>query len=184
MGPAAVVEYEIDADDHLRWVGSHWAPFASANDAPELAVPSAPGAIWIYFVEDEVRHLWQLIVSRVREEVPFVQVPFRCDAPAVRRWFAMTVIAGKGGVVAFRSELLREERRDTVAVLQRGARRDGALPAVRVCSWCNRAHDGDRWTAIEEVVRSRDLLGLELSPGITHGICESCAGSVLGTTDG
>jgi len=174
-----VLEYRIDRDDRLVLVGGDWASFAIANDDPDLATPDPARSIWSHVADDGVRHLWQMLVTRARDEVPVVRVPFRCDAPAARRWFEMTLTAGADGQVDFRSELRREERRTPVAVLDRQASRDVALPMVRICSWCCRAHEDGRWMAIEEVVRIRDLLGLESSPRLTHGICDRCTETLV-----
>lgn len=48
MVAPTVVDYQIDRDDHLVWVGPQWAPFALANDAPELATPAEPAKIWTH----------------------------------------------------------------------------------------------------------------------------------------
>lgn len=179
-GAGVVVEYCIDADDRVVAVGEDWATFARDNGAPELD-DGAPGlddsaadrTIWSYFDNDEVRDVWRLLVEQVRASQGVAQVPLRCDAPHMRRWFEMTVTAGPEGTVDFRSVLVFEEPRATVALLSGDVERDRDRPAVPVCSWCGDGHDGSGWRRIEDLVRELRLLE-DRVPAVDYGICPGC----------
>lgn len=173
-GAGTVVEYWIDAEDEVLVVGADWSSFARGNQAPELADTTPDRTLWSYFDGDEVRDLWRLLVARVRATRTAAQVPLRCDAPDMRRWFEVTITPGPDDVLLFRSTLVFEEPREPVELLDAFGRRDPDAAAVPVCSWCGDAHDGDRWRRIEDVVRERRLLEQELLPPICHGVCPTC----------
>ena len=175
IGPAMILEYRIDRADHLVSVNVDWETFAIDNDALDLATPSSDGPIWGYFAGDEVRFLWQALVQRVRAEQRPIRLPFRCDAPAARRWFTITVSAEPQDVVHFCSTLVREEPRDPVALLDRRTPRDPAAPPLRSCAWCGRYFDGSEWVPVESLLRDRAVLAAEVIPAVTHGICPACA---------
>ncbi|MFN7149381.1 MAG: hypothetical protein ACK4V6_07855 [Microthrixaceae bacterium] len=172
-GAGVVVEYCIDADDVVVAVGEDWSTFARENGAPELDALSPDRTIWSYFDNDEVRDVWRLLVEQVRATHGVAQVPLRCDAPHMRRWFEMTITAGPEGTVDFRSVLVFEEPRTTVALLSGGVARDPDRPAVPVCSWCGDGYDGSRWRQIEELVRELRLFEDQM-PSIDYGICPTC----------
>lgn len=168
------VEYCIDADDRLVAVNHAWDEFARENGAPQLVAPLAGRPIWQSFASGEVRELWRLLIGRVRHDRVEARVPFRCDAPGMRRWFEMTVTPGRHGTVSFRSVLVFEEPRPTVSLIDLRAERDAAGPAVEVCSLCSRAHDGARWSDLEDLMRRRRLLEAPQVPPVAYGVCPPC----------
>ena len=173
---ATAVEYCIDADDRLVAVNHAWDAFARDNGAPQLVAPLAGRPIWQSFASGEVRELWRLLIDRVRHEQVEARVPFRCDAPDMRRWFEMTITPGRHGTVSFRSALVFEEPRPTVSLIDLRAERDAAGPAVEVCSLCSRAHDGARWSDLEDLMRRRRLLEAPQVPPVAYGVCPACEG--------
>jgi len=172
-GSGSVVEYSIDADDIVITVDEDWAAFARENDAPELVELDPARTLWSYFDSEEVRDLWRLLIERVRAKQAQARVPLRCDAPHMRRWFEMTITPEPDNIVHFRSVLVFEQPRPTVSLLGPHTERDNEAPAVPVCSWCGKGHDGSRWREIEELVRDLRLLEI-LMPSITYGICPTC----------
>jgi len=169
-----VVEYWIDADDVVFAAGDGWVEFARDNDAPELVDLASGRTLWSHFNSDEVRDVWRAVVARVRALHAEATVPLRCDGPDTRRWFEMTITPGDNQTVRFRSVLVFEEPRTSVLLLEVHAELDGAAPAISVCSWCGKAHDGSQWVGIEELVRDRRLLEETIVPQVAYGICPSC----------
>lgn len=170
----AVVEYFIDADDVLVAVDDGWAAFARDNDAPELAEPSSNRQLWSYIDDDEVTELWKLLVEQVRAKHAEAHIPFRCDAPAMRRWFEMTVTPCHNGVVRFRSLNTFEQPRPAIPLLDLHAERDPTTPPIPLCSWCGQVHDGTRWMDLEDLVQEHRLLERARVPTISHGSCPTC----------
>ncbi|WP_442889153.1 hypothetical protein [Congregicoccus parvus] len=131
--------------------------------------------LWEFIEDRAVVALYRQIVRRVRGGRR-VRFRYRCDSPDARRLYRMEIRRTSDGPVEFVHELVHEEHRSRVEVLDRacGPRGDELL---RVCSWCERAALPDaRWVSIEEAVESLQLMQQEVMPKITHGICERCAG--------
>jgi len=174
--PGRETFYRLDREDVLRSVSGAWDDFARENDAPHLSGNGVVGrSIWDFITGDEVRHLSGILFSTVRERERPVSVPFRCDAPDIRRWMTLSIAPtsdSEGGIdISVRS--LNEERRVPVRILDVRAPR--SRNALRVCAWCKRARLGeDDWSEIEEAVERYGLFGSDEVPGITHGICTDC----------
>lgn len=173
-GSGGIVEYAIDADDVVVSLGRGWAEFASANEARELAGDATGRTLWSQIGDAELRDLWRTAVDRVRSVGAPVTVPFRCDGPAARRWFEMTVTPLADGGVHFRSELTFEMARPEVPMLGRTTPRDATLDAVAVCSWCAEASDGGEWLPVEELLVRQRLLEAVPAPAVSYGICPDC----------
>lgn len=173
--PATIVEYSIDEHDVVVGVGGQWADFATDNGAADLVTPSADRTLWSYFDQPEVRELWQMVVTHVRTHGALTRLPFRCDAPTARRWFEMTVEPGFDGGVHFRSELVFEEERAPIALLDAAVERDPDAEPTTVCTWCSRVGDhGVTWVDIDELLRSERLLERAALPPIVWAFCEPC----------
>lgn len=169
-----LIEYTIDEHDVVVAVGGEWAEFATDNGAADLVAPPTDRTLWSYFDQPEVAELWQMIVSHVRSHGAVSQLPFRCDAPQARRWFEMSVDRVPGGGVRFRSQLVFEEERAPVALLDAAAERDPDAEPVVVCAWCNRGNDEDQWIEIDKLLRARRMLERAAPPSVTWSICGAC----------
>lgn len=165
-------EYELDADDRIRSVGGAWQAFAHENDAPDLADAVLGTSIWRWIEGPEVRHLYEILFSGVRETGSRVRFPFRCDSPRLRRFMELDVAPVSHGGLRLRAVLTRVEPRKPVGLP--AARSDGPGAHLAICSWCNHVRVGaDRWLEIEEALRALRLL--EKPPhAITHTICPAC----------
>ena len=176
-----IVEYRIDRDDALVSVGGEWAAFALQNDGGHLVEPPLGISLWSCIDGHEVRALWQLLVARVRSGVE-VRVPFRCDAPTMRRWFEMTITPEADGGVRFRSTLDHDEPRLHVALahdLLAVTDPVHPMPPLEVCSWCERCREGNSWSEVEDVVAHLRLLGVQPTPAIAHSVCPACEGLIV-----
>ena len=174
VATGTVVEYRIDANDVVIDVGERWAEFARENGAPDIATGPSRRTLWSSFEGDEVRELWQLVVERARRLQARVEVPLRCDGPDARRWFRMEITPEADGRVHFRCELVFEEARPSVALLDVHTERDVGLEPVALCSWCGQGRHGAHWLDIEELVAAARLLERTAVPAISYGICATC----------
>lgn len=168
------VEYAIDRHDVVVAIGGDWDAFAESNEAPELAGSAARTPLWDSIADDQLRDLWRAAVDAVRATGRPASIPFRCDAPDVRRWYRMDLSPGDDGGVHFRSELTFEMERPALEVLRREVPRDDELPTVQVCSWCAKASNGAGWRPIEELLASARLLEADPPPPVSYGICPGC----------
>lgn len=171
--------YRIDRSDRICAVNEAWRKFALENDGAEIVAEKIIGAdLWSCIADASTCELYRRLTARVRGGQP-VQFQYRCDAPAVRRTFRMTIEARLDGEVEFASELLKSETRPAVALLDRRTPRNETF--VRICSWCQLvAVDREEWVPVEEAVERLRLFEAETLPALTHGMCAACGEKFLG----
>lgn len=168
--------YRTDADGRLVFVDEGWCDFARENGAPEYAVPEALyGRDLLSFIsEPTTLQIYSVLMQRVITDQQWVRLPFRCDAPGMRRWLALEMRPADGGV-EFRTRELRIEPRPIPALFDGGPGRSATM--VRMCSWCKQTEvEPERWAPVEEIVSRLRLFGEREVPEITHGICPTCVG--------
>lgn len=164
--------YRVNERDELIFVNDAWETFALANEGTGLASADVLQRPLFDFIADETtRLLYRDILRRVRAGYP-VQFPFRCDAPAQRRWHEMTIILTEPGIVEFTTCLLRSEDRAIPSLFLTSSTPSAML---RMCSWCKRVEMGNQqWVELEEAVRRLNLFEQMQLPQVTHGICNRC----------
>lgn len=169
----SVCTYDVDASGRISFVDEDWRAFAIANQALEYAsVATLYGRPLLSFIsEPTTRHIYALLMARVVDEQVTIRVPFRCDAPAMRRWYEMEMSPRPAGGVRFTSRVVRTEPRETLLHFDRAPA--GAL--VRMCSWCKTIDaGGGRWLKLELAVVQLGLFATADVPAVTHGICPPC----------
>ena len=168
-----VYTYKVNADDRIDHVSSDWLQFAQENNAPHLNTEAVIGQPIFQFVSnEETRHLYEMILDRVRTRGNEVVVPFRCDSPSVRRFMELEVSPGPHGQVQFQGRILREERRQPMPLLDSSINRDDDF--LKVCSWCKRVQAEGEWLEVELAVERLELFNRKRLPQISHGICDDC----------
>lgn len=169
---AGTIEYVIDRRDCLVSVNESWVEFARENTAPELATDVIGIEIWQFISNATVRQLYRHLLAAVRAGSTF-RIPFRCDAPGLRREMVLDMHPETDGAVAFRSELVSEVPQS--AAFPRPPK-DGL---VVVCGWCARVHVDAEWLSTERAIDRLGLFQESYSPPMTHGICGECHTSVF-----
>lgn len=164
--------YEVDDRDRIVAFGSEWLAFAEGNGGEGLEPAALLGRPLFEFIADAtVRDVYRAVLAKARSGRP-VRFRFRCDAPAWRRDFEMSVAATSPTRVTFISTLLRETARPALPVF--GAA-PGSAALVRMCSWCHAiAAQSDDWQPLEAAIDSLRLLEPDRHTGVTHGICPAC----------
>lgn len=165
--------HRIDADDRICFVNDAWLAFAGENGWRVSADAVLGSRIMAHIGDAETRHVYALLVDRIRKAGHPVQFQYRCDSPGMRRFMEMTMIRRQPGQIEFRSRVLRLERRNPIRVL------DAALPRSRercllLCSWCKAVQVQTAWLALEEAVQRLELLADAALPRLSHGICPAC----------
>lgn len=173
------VSYRVDREDRIVEVNGAWCEFAAANRGEALLPPTILGRVlWEMIADPGTRHLYQTLVERVRTLGRIAEFPFRCDAPAERRWYRMQLEPGTDGSVSFRTALIRSEARQPIILLDPGAPRSEEL--IRMCAWCVRvASAKGQWQDLESAVRERAVLEALPVPRVSHGICETCCARAM-----
>lgn len=172
------LSYAIDEHDHLIRVDEGYYRFAEENGWAD-AGSSLGRSLWDYVAGRELVNLQRLLVRRVRDEVGDVELPFRCDAPAVRREMDIRIVARPGGrVVLFSARLRAEQERDLPQRLL-----DPATPRsdemLEMCGWCDRFEVDGEWVEVEEAARQLELFNRPRLPALSHGICPDCNAMLL-----
>ena len=176
-----VVVYRLDPEDRIVEVNETWKRFARGNDAAELADGVLGRSLWDFITDSTTATIYRDLLVRVRDGRTMT-FPFRCDAPALRRWMRMTMRPLVRRAVLFESEIL-EEARASAALWARYARRGGEL--VCVCSWCKRVRiDDQHWMETDAAVDALALFIGQPPPMLTHGMCPTCYASMMETLAG
>lgn len=170
--PRACLSYSIDQEARLQTVDERWLPFACANGAPQLTPAAVLGRHIDDFIADHTTsYIYRLLYERVRCGAT-LRLPFRCDAPEVRRDMILQLSpAGSGGVRC--DTFLLDEKPHSPIVLLDAASPRGNMTVV-MCSCCKRIRQQGVWLDLEEGVQVFKLLSRSPLPEISHGMCPSC----------
>lgn len=168
------VIYRIDRDGLLTDFNPQWDRFAAANGSPELSRRKIRRRLlWSFIQDPETRHAHHTLIDRARARRGLIDLPFRCDSPALRRYMEMDILPLDDGGIEYRCRTLRTETRPAMPLDARATEASAAF--VRMCSWCKQVDlGGDRWVEIEEAVGPLGLLSRERFPSVTHTICGQC----------
>ena len=161
----------IDGDDRVIAVNEAWRAFARENDAPDLADFVLGRRLWDFVRGLPVVGVWRTVIDHCRETMRVATIPYRCDAPGMRRLHSMRITATADRGVEFASHIVWREPRDEVRLpLEAGA--NGGL--VKMCAWCKKVRlPTDAWCELDA---AGPHLGLteEPVPSISHGMCPEC----------
>ena len=167
--------HRIDADSRICFVNSAWLDFASENDW-DVDRSLVLGSDLLSSISDpETRHVYGLLVHRVRESRRSVRFRYRCDSPDCLRLMEMRMrYDPTRDQVEFRSRALRIERREPIAVLDTRRLQRSTQP-LSICSWCKAVQMAQAWVELEQAVVRLGLLAADVLPRISHGICPDCS---------
>jgi hypothetical protein len=165
-------------------VSDSWTHFALDNGSPHLVSERVIGRPLLKFVSDpETRHLYQILLERVRATGTPCVVTLRCDSPSLRRFLRLLMSPLSGQEIQFLSHTLRTEPRESVALLDPGANRSNEF--LVMCSWCKQIrHPQGRWIEVEEAVEQLGLFSLDTLPTLSHGMCPDCHAKVIKSLKG
>lgn len=173
------IVYHINSDDEIVFIGGIWDSFAAANDGDALSEASVLGrSLFDFISEKESKHLYELLLIRIRESKKEIEFPFRCDSPDTRRYMCMKMTLLDEDMISFHSCIQKEETREPAVLLDTKLKRgDGH---IKICSWCKKIKvEEDKWIEVEELAREHQPFeDLEL-PKLSHGICPDCLEQVL-----
>jgi hypothetical protein len=169
--------YVIDANDFLTFVGPQWLAFAVENHAGHLTPETVIGtSLWTHIAEPTTRYLYRTLLQQVRATDRSVLLPFRGDAPDLRRFMQLRLTHRGEGVVELESTVETQEPRLAVSLMDPRVPR--SADSVTVCSWCKKVATPD-WVEVEEAIGALRLFEKPCPPQVTHGICEECQSGLL-----
>ncbi len=166
--------YRVDASDRIIFANAAWYDFARENGdtalQPERVIG---GSLWDFICNTETRHLFEVLLKRVRATGQPVTLPYRCDSPDCRRFLELEITRPAPQEIEFCSRILREERREPVRLLEDSVERTDEL--LVMCGWCKKvALPDNRWAEVEEAVKALQLFDAPRLPRISHGMCQGC----------
>jgi hypothetical protein len=176
------ISYRIDAEDRLVAFGESWEDFARANEAPELCKEDVlQRPLWSFVSGQDTVHLYQLMLEKVRADQKILCVPFRCDAPDLRRFLTVTLRPRQNDQVDFICEIQRCEIRNPIAILDTKQARGPEF--ITMCSFCKNVACEDVWFKLEDAIASMHLFERDKPPRISHGACPTCFSIVMDQLD-
>ncbi len=165
--------YRIDENDKFTYINEVWKDFARDNKWPEAANHSILGrSLWDYISNAETIHIYQTVFQNVRKQNKTVRIPYRCDAPDRRRFMEMTIVPLNRDHLEFLNEILREEHREPVLLLDTDTQRNREM--LVMCGWCKMVRVEENWKEVEDALQQMGVFNNPVLPRITHGICPSC----------
>ena len=91
--------YRVDGNDVITYVSEAWVEFARQNGAATLDEASVVGrSIWDLIAHAPTRELYKLVFRKVRVGKTVV-LPFRCDAPRLRRYMQLSLTPRPGAAI-------------------------------------------------------------------------------------
>lgn len=131
------IVYHIDEANLISFVNSEWFVFAKNSGAADLAPDNVVGHPFLNFICDRVtRHLFTLILDRIRQTQKSMKLPFRCDSATLRRFMKVTISPIDELTLEFRCQTLKEEPRDWTPFFQNQGPTSGEL--LTMCSWAKK----------------------------------------------
>lgn len=168
--------HRIDADGRICYVSADWLAFAVENDYPTTAEAQLGRPLFSAIVDAETRHLYALLIERVRASRRTLRFGYRCDSPDQRRWMRMHMrYLTDSDEVEFASRLLRAQARPRVRLLERHPEQPRSHRVLSMCSWCKAVLAEQAWVEVEQAVMQLRLFAMEAMPRISHGICPDCS---------
>ena len=168
------ISYGIDSQNSVYYTSSSWDQSAIDGKTPQVIEEKILGEPLFNYISDlSTRHIYQLLVDKVRKSSQPISFPFRCDTLHKIRHMNMIIEPEKDGKVIFRSQVIRSENIDYQPLLDPDQKRGQEF--ITMCSWCKKIEvESGKWLELEEALDVLKLGEYEKLPKITHGICQPC----------
>jgi hypothetical protein len=177
-------KYMVDRNDTVVRLSENWQAFADDNRGGPRCLPGnvIGSSLWGHICDWETKHLYEIVLERVREHHHRATFPFRCDSPDMRRFLTLSVTPLDEGSINFESKIIKTEARKPVALLDPQVKRSNEF--LRICSMCKKiAVSGVEWVEAEVAVERLKLFQMAIMPQFTHGICPSCFSAAMEELD-
>lgn len=169
-----MITYTLDSSDHLTAIGGGWQEFARSNNGNSLTEEEILGRPLFDFIHGaEIRQIYKSIFTKVRETGRALKFTFRCDAPDMRRSMEINIAPLPDGGLEIRTDLLTEEPRRTVPVLEPDVPR--TMEILPICCICGSVQsEAGYWVPLEEGCARLGLFESSCQPQLSHGYCPTC----------
>lgn len=175
--------YNLDAEDTILEVGGAWDQFALENGGEHCTRADVVGnPLYPYIAGPDVADVYRVLFARSRRTRLPIELEFRCDAPAFRRRMRMRVSPGDHGLLTITTELLDEEPREKISLLDSLAPRSDEF--ISICCICGDVcSENGEWVPLEVECQRRHLMEHATVPRLSHGFCPECLSTQLAELD-
>ena len=170
--------HRVDGDGRISFVSDAWLAFAAENGYRTTRSEQLGRPLLSAIGGEENRHIYRLLIERVRTSARAVEFGYRCDSPETRRWMRMHHLP-ESDEVEFESLLLRLESRPYAPLIEARQGPSAASDVLSMCSWCKAVLADQDWIEVEQAVRQLGLFATDRMPRISHGICPDCRTRLL-----
>lgn len=125
------LHFDLNESDRICAVSDNWDAVAKAQNAPSLLAENVIGkSVWPYIAGAGTQEYFAALFGQVRGHQQSVRLPYRCDAPMMRRFFVMEISKQPTGNLRIAHEIVEGgEEQFSVLHLNESA-------AEKVCSIC------------------------------------------------
>ena len=174
----------VDKNDFILSVSENWRSFSEENFGAETCSPenAVGSSLWDHIRDPETKHVYEIIIQKVRRYKRQATFSFRCDSPAERRFLELSVIPMKDGTIEFESRIIRTELRKPVELLKTDIKRSDNF--IKICSMCKKIAISEmQWEEVEIAIQKLKLFDKDVLPQFTHGVCRSCYDATMAELD-
>ena len=165
----------IDSAGSISYVNDAWLSFAAENGWPISAEEMLGSNLMSSIMDPETRHIYELLINRVRQQGQQIHFNYRCDSPDRRRLMEMRISHDQAAdQVVFRSRIISSEKREPILLID-PSHNNRSDVILKMCSWCKSVWDERNWVELEKAVRLLGLMTDQVLPRISHGICVECS---------
>ncbi|MCX7822296.1 MAG: hypothetical protein N2260_02490 [Syntrophobacterales bacterium] len=172
--------YVIDRNDILIDFSENFITFAESNGwkVTSLNRELLGRNIFDFIDGAETRHIYRILFDLIRQNKKIGPIPFRCDAPHLRRFMELYLTPLPEGAIRITTKLLQVEPREPLIALVSSSEKSQRL--TKMCSMCKKIEVGDHsWVEIEDGLSLLKIFEHEKMPAITHGVCPPCFRDVM-----
>jgi hypothetical protein len=168
------MSYTLDHADCIVAVGGAWDDFARVNQGDAVLSSKVVGRKLDQFIHDDVTRMFVrslLMAARLLRKP--ISRPYRCDAPALKRFMEMTVTPDAvGGLEVTHRELRSEPMLHRVQLVAAPPGSEAVF--TKRCSLCNRVQAKGVWSEVDAAVQAGRLTDNGAGLKVFYGVCPDC----------
>ena len=167
--------HRVDSQGIIVSVSDNWQSFAEENLGVNTCLPEMViGTRLLDHIHgQETKHLYEMILQKVRKKRRKATFKFRCDSPDKRRFLKLSVLPQEDDTTEFRSEMIKTEDRESVELMKSDTKR--SEDHLTICSMCKKiAVSETEWEEVEIGIQKMKLFESAELPQLSHGLCHLC----------
>ena len=166
--------YEVDDKDRIVSVDTQWLSFAKNNGAVYLTRNYILGQnLYSFIAGRKLGELYERLLRAARQTGKYMEIPFRCDGPSVRRYMELDIEPTANNYVKLTGRILKRKSRRRVPIFDLPYILNGQWQIC--CSVCRglMREDGS-WNEAEEVLANPYDEPPDGLPQLSYDVCPAC----------